>query len=95
MRPLLVQDSRSFYHTIKQNRFYNLEADQEIIDILEEQLRERIKAANADVRVGDNRDSYMFFQGALMGATISAKQWKHHLEVLQAEQAEKHKREDN
>lgn len=48
--------------------------------VLEDQLAERIHAANEDNRVAEKRDAYMFFQGAMMGMTIAYKQVKTHYE---------------
>lgn len=80
--PQLIQDARSFYHTIKQNKFYDEADDESIVAVLEDQLEERLKACRLDHRAGKKRDSYLFFQGAMMGTIIAAKQWRHHLEVV-------------
>lgn len=74
----IIDDPASFTRHILGNRFIDQLGIAEVQAVLEDQFSTRKKAADGDNRVGTNRDQYMFFQGAVMGMLIMAKQMKTH-----------------
>lgn len=86
MEQAIIDDAGSFTRHILKNRFLTGAQVQEVIDVLDDQIKTRIKAADGDSRAGSNRDQFMFFQGGVMGMLIAFKQVKEHYENTAWEQ---------
>ena len=82
----IISDAASFTRHILKNKFLTGDQVQDVIDVLDAQLKARIQAANADSLGGSARDAYMFFQGGVMGMLIAFKQVKMHYENTAWEQ---------
>jgi hypothetical protein len=82
----IIDDSGSFTRHILGDKFLTQAQVQEVVDVVDDQFRTRKLAADADGRVDASRDQYFFFQGAVMGMLIMAKQVKRHYEDAAWEQ---------
>lgn len=78
--PEIIDDAPSFTRHILKNRFQSQEDINAVEQVLDEQFKDRKKAADGDNRAGSIRDKYFFFQGAVMGMLIAFKQVKLHYE---------------
>lgn len=76
----IIDDPASFTRAILGNQFITEAQVQDVVDVMDDQLRSRVQAANADNRVGTDRDQYFFFQGCVAGMLIAFKQTKRHYE---------------
>lgn len=76
----IIDDAGSFTRHILGDKFLTQAQVQEVVDVVDDQFRTRKTAADADSRVDADRDQYFFFQGAVMGMLLMAKQVKKHYE---------------
>jgi hypothetical protein len=74
----IIDDPASFTRHILKNPHAKKKEIKEVEEVMEDQLKTRIKAATADNRIGSDRDSYMYFQGCVTGMLIAFKQVKTH-----------------